>query len=360
MRIIDADTHVDETEDTWEYLAEDEQHLKPTTAYPPNPDPSRPPSRYWMIDGHRQPRFIRSDANTRTTVQTRELMDVEARLRDMDAMGVEVQVIYPTLFLVGISERPDVDQALRRSYNRWLADRCERSKGRLRWVCLPPCSNVDEAVKELRFAKDHGAVGVLKKGDKEAGKWPNDPYYFPLYEEAERLNMPICFHVGSGVPDFPPAREFSYGRFIRIGMPAVHAFHSLILHSVPSKFPTLRFGVIEAGASWVPFVLYDLRRRLERFGQGDPNQRGPSYEVPEDVLRKNRMYTSIQVDEDLPYILQYTGEDNLLLGSDYTHADASMEMDFPRLLQQRADRGEIPQSAVQKILYDNPRTFYGL
>ena len=126
MRIIDADTHVDETEATWEYLAEDEQHLKPTTAYPPNPDPSRPPSRYWMIDGHRQPRFIRSDANTRTTVETRELIDVEARLRDMDAMGVEIQVIYPTLFLVGISERSDVDLALRRSYNRWLADRSER------------------------------------------------------------------------------------------------------------------------------------------------------------------------------------------------------------------------------------------
>ena len=65
-------------------------------------------------------------------------------------------------------------------------------------------------------------------------------------------------------------------------MPAIHAFHSLILHGIPAKFPKLRFGFIEAGASWVPFVLYDLRRRLERFGQGDPNQRGPSYEVPED------------------------------------------------------------------------------
>jgi uncharacterized protein len=172
--------------------------------------------------------------------------------------------------------------------------------------------------------------------------------------------MPVCFHVGSGVPDFPPAREFSYGRFIRIGMPAIHAFHSLILHGVPAKFPKLRFGFIEAGASWVPFVVYDLRRRLERFGQGDPNQRGPSYEMPEDLLRKNRFYVTIQVDEDLPYILQYTGVDNLLVGSDYTHADASMEMDFPGRLQERADRGDIPPDAVQKILYDNPRTFYAL
>ncbi|MGH7828065.1 MAG: hypothetical protein ACREQ7_23160 [Candidatus Binatia bacterium] len=48
------------------------------------------------------------------------------------------------------------------------------------------------------------------------------------------------------------------------------------------------------------------------------------------------------------------------LGSDYTHRDPSMGLEFRKLLQERAGRGEIPQSAVQKILYDNPSAFYGL
>ena len=43
-----------------------------------------------------------------------------------------------------------------------------RSKGRLRWICIPPLRNMDEAIKELRRAKDHGACGILKKGDEEA------------------------------------------------------------------------------------------------------------------------------------------------------------------------------------------------
>ncbi len=43
MRVIDADTHVDETEESWAHLTPDEQDLRPTTAYPPNPDPDRPP-----------------------------------------------------------------------------------------------------------------------------------------------------------------------------------------------------------------------------------------------------------------------------------------------------------------------------
>jgi predicted TIM-barrel fold metal-dependent hydrolase len=49
-----------------------------------------------------------------------------------------------------------------------------------------------------------------------------------------------------------------------------------------------------------------------------------------------------------------------MVGSDYTHRDPSMELEFRKELQARADKGDIPQSAVQKILYDNPKTFYGL
>jgi uncharacterized protein len=361
MPVIDADTHVDETEATWEFMQPDEHALKPATGFPEHQDPSRPPSRYWLIDGKRQIRFIRSDAATRTTVETRELLDVGARLRHMDELGVEAQVMYPTLMLVEFTDRPELERALRRSYNRWLGARSEESKGRLRWVCLPPMQSIDEAVAELRWAKDHGAVGFMKKGDREAGKWPVDPYFFPLYEEAERLNLPVCFHTGSGVPDFTPARQFSYSSFYRITLPVVHAFQSIILHEIPAKFPTLRFGFIEAAASWVPFVLYDLKRRQERAAiRAASPISGPSVEIGPDVLTANRLYVACQVDEDLPYVLKHTGEDNILVGSDYTHSDQAMELDFVSRLQRRADAGEITQSAVRKITYDNPRAFYGL
>ena len=57
MPIIDADTHIDETEDTWEYMQKEDLQYKPTTTSPSNPDPTRPPIRYWLIDGKRQIRF---------------------------------------------------------------------------------------------------------------------------------------------------------------------------------------------------------------------------------------------------------------------------------------------------------------
>ncbi len=50
MPVIDCDTHIDETEDTWEFLREHELPFKPTTGYPSHPDPTRPPTRSrWII-----------------------------------------------------------------------------------------------------------------------------------------------------------------------------------------------------------------------------------------------------------------------------------------------------------------------
>ena len=141
---IDSDAHIDETEDTWEFLQPHELQYKPTTAYPRHVDPKNPPpqgarvsdlNRYWMIDGHRRPRFFRNDEITQTTVETRELLDPMARVRQMDQMGAEVQVLYPSLFLVQVCDKPEIDFALKRSYNRWLAERCQNTGGRLRWVC---------------------------------------------------------------------------------------------------------------------------------------------------------------------------------------------------------------------------------
>jgi predicted TIM-barrel fold metal-dependent hydrolase len=71
------------------------------------------------------------------------------------------------------------------------------------------------------------------------------------------------------------------------------------------------------------------------------------------------MYVTIQVDEDLPYIIQHAGCDNLLTGSDYSHTDLSQELGFVERLQARADAGDIPGEAIRKITYDNPKRFYG-
>ncbi len=357
IEVIDSDTHVDETDATWEFIPPEAEAHKPITRYPSNPDPNRPPSRYWLIDGHRKSRKIRDDSKSLTKVEARELLDIDVRLRHMDELGVGVQVIYPTLMLVEPAEHAEVELELVRSYNRWLAERCANSKGRLRWVCIPPTRTPDAVEKELQFAKDNGACGVLKKGDLEAGKWPADEYFFPLYAQAEALNMPICMHLGSGTPNHTPTREFSLGGFMNTTLPVIHGVHSLIAHQVPKKFPKLRFGAIEAGASWVPFLSYDLNRSMKTQFRSVSR---PSFEIGANVFKENNIYVTMQIDEDFDMILPYISEDNLLVGSDYTHQDASQELTFAHSLEQRAEAGDLSRELVRKLVYDNPKAFYGL
>ena len=359
MSIIDCDAHIDETEATWEWLRNEELAFLPKTDSPANLDPSRPPTRYWLIDGHRQPRLHRDDRRSQTTVETRELLDPMARVRHMDELGTEVQVMYPSLMLVGITENADVEVALKHSYNRWLGDRTEQTDGRLRWVCLPPMTDIPTALEEMRYAKANGACGIFKKGDREGGHWVIEEYFYPIWEECQKLDLAVCFHTGSGIPDFSPSRLFDHARYISISVPPLNAFQALVTFGIPAKFPGVRWGFIEAGASWVPYLVYKIMR-----GQSKGSQRGAGggyvYNDPSDLVRLNNLYITCQVDEDLPYIMKYTGEDHLLVGSDYTHADPSEERRFAEHLQERADRGEIPQSAVGRITYENGKTFYGL
>ena len=355
QRVIDSDTHVDETNATWEYMTVEEEAYKPTIRFDPSPDPGSPGRPYWLVDGQRQRRPDRNDSTSRTTAETRELIDVEARLRHMDELGTDVQVIYPTLFITDPAPRPEVELSLTRSYNRWLADRCAVAKGRLRWICVPPLKNMEAALEELRFAKDHGACGVLKKGDEEAGHWPSDPYFFPLYEEAERLDMPICFHTGTGA-----AESIGDTSFFNRKAPVINGVWSLLVHSVPSRFPKLRLGCIEAGAAWVPMMVHALRRDAQRFDQASNDVQRSRYEVADNLFKANNIYVACLMDDNLPMVLQYVGADNLLAGSDYSHNDSSQEHKFLRILEERASQGEIPQDAVRKIVYDNPKSFYAL
>ena len=345
---VDADAHVDETEATWEHLGGADARFRPITLDPGGPTVpgDRRPHRLWLIDGGTRLRRWRDDERTGTVKATRELFDVDARLRHMDELRIDVQVLYPTLFLQGMTARAEVELALTKSYNRWIARATEKSHGRLRWVALLPMMSMDETLDELRWAKDHGACGAFKKGV-ECGRSASDPYFFPLYEEASRLDMPVCIHTGTGNPPSGSPGELS-GKFN-----AISAFTDLAMSSVPDQFPELRIGWIETGASWVPFLSADLAAKHLKLTFRP-------FDFKEDLFRRHQFYVACDSTDDLPYILKFGTEDRLMIGTDYSHADQSAELDALDIIEQKAASEEIPSEVARKILDDNPRRFYGL
>ena len=351
MPIIDADCHVIESEQTWEYLdAADEEHKPIATV-----DPDRPDRPLWIIDGKpRQRPFTPSKTGTaaeqlsgfdRTSQGARSLADVTARLAHMDELGVDVQVLFPTIFLTRLSPNPVVELALIKSYNRWIADIWAESNGRLRWAVVPPLDSMDEVEGQLRYGKEHGACAVFMRGF-EGSRRLVDPYFDSLYEAAQEYDLPVCIHAGCGNPAFVElTTEDAYSRN---KLPIISAFHSMLYRGMAQRFPRLRAGFIEGAANWVPYILNEVRHRARRDGDALDS---------DNLMADNRLYVTCQTNDDLPYIFENASEDNFVIGSDYGHSDTSSELEALKSLK---SSGLLEPRVVDKVLSDNPSRLYGI
>lgn len=351
MGAVDADAHVVECRETFNYIEPKNKKYRPlVVSQEAEPDDTRVlandggfQKQFWVIDGRIQP--MEGNIGANTTAESREMRNVDARLKHMDELNIDVQVLYPTVFLRAWTQDPTCEVVLCRSYNRWMADIWSKAETRLRWVVMPPLLSMDETRKELLFAKEHGACGVFLRGI-EVDRRLDNPYFFPLYKLAEDLDMPMCFHSGNNSFDMRELYQTEAG-FGKSKLPVVSAFHSLLMSDIPQMFPKLRWGFVEVSAQWVPYALNDLALRFRRKGK----------RLSKTVLADNNMYVACQVTDDLGYVLSYAGDGQLVVGTDYGHADTSAEIEALRKVK---DDGKVSADVAARILSDNARALYGL
>jgi predicted TIM-barrel fold metal-dependent hydrolase len=354
--VIDADAHVLETEHTWDYLEPSERKFRPQLFYSPA-DPTR---QYWVIDekirgfrfltlNERQLREMseRAGRDLVTPQAARELDDVELRLKHMDELGIDIQVVHNTLWIEQVSPRPDVEAALCRSWNRWLADVGKKSQGRLRYSCVIPTMMINEAIAQIKTAKENGAVAVCMR-PLEGDRHLTDSYFYPLYEAATNLDMAIAVHIANGNPANCDLYRLSpASRFAMFRAPTVISCFNLLMSEVPRLFPNLRWGFIEASAQWVPWVYKEAAIRHSAGGK----------KFPEDVFHEYNVFVTCQNNDDLPYILKYSGEYSLVIGTDYGHTDPSSEVNAITALKMHEG---ISQEIKDRILSHNSKALFGL
>ena len=272
-------------------------------------------------------------------------------------------VLFPTLGLYIMWRSnldPELSAAICRAYNSWLADYCSYDRKRLHGVALIPLQDPQRAVEELKYAKEKlGLVGIFWRPNKFCGRTLASPDYFPVYEVAADLGVPLCIHEGARtvLEQAGSDRYSEFGRHI-----ACHPLEQMLAclnfcaDGVLEKFPKLKVAHLESGCGWVPFWLERMDEHWEHEGQGRAKvtKEKPSYYF------KRQCWASCEAGEELaPAFVEHVGEDYLTIATDYPHSDCIGK--FPdRTVGDLTSNHHLSTEAKQKILWDNPVRLYGL
>jgi predicted TIM-barrel fold metal-dependent hydrolase len=214
---------------------------------------------------------------------------------------------------------------------------------------LPALKCMDQTLRDMDWARRNGAVGVHLRG-LEGDRPIDHPDFYPIFRVAQDLDLPICVHIGNASPAFRQIRRNAENRATRFHMivPTLLSFNALAAGKVAAEFPRLRFGFFEAGSSWLTFIVQQAHRvRDDRDRKAFTAQ----------VLRERRLYVTCEEHEELPQILQYAGDDNLVIGSDFGHpGDVDDSIFVQQKLRARSDVSEVQK---RRILSDNALALFG-
>jgi predicted TIM-barrel fold metal-dependent hydrolase len=369
LTVFDIDAHVEEWAETFgdSHFEATQRHLRPTVV-------TREGSAHWLIQDQIFPKLRGRGVNflgTPTghgvlerdvtvakgmTIESIELRSAEARLRDMDKEGIDVQVLYTTLFLVQpLAHNPAGVRAIYGSWNNWMADVCSKAPDRLKWVAVVDLQDPQAGIVELRRCKNLGAIGVVLLGTEQHRTWDR-PEFDPFWAAAVDLNMPLSFHVGWCVPRLSEMYERPYDSLLTaFTFPLLMAYVSMVAGGVLDRHPQLRVGFLELGVGWVPWFTERMQHIWETVGKL-PSIAYTAKHAPDYYTKTGQIFVTTEVtDEALPKAIEILGEDSILFASDMPHNDRTL--DAAAVLLRRTD---ISETQKRKILWDNATRYYGL
>ncbi len=340
MGYIDCDTHVIEPQQTWDYFDPGERQFRPMMK-----------DDLWTVEDHvvQWPGPMMKQWNG-AVFPGCDLVDVGARLRYMDDFGVDVQMMYTSWWLLYPTWSPATEAALYRSYNRWAAERTAESGGRLRWAVMAPVRTMDRAIQELEFGKANGAASVFLLGQNHGMSLAN-PTMFPLYEKVQDLDMAITVHVGN---DLRAARR-DPGNAMHDGLMVLPgSFYAILWSHLCDRFPGIRWGFMEGGASWLPYVLREtFRADATGVFRSFKDWRSAAMEA----VHGKHLFVAAQIEDNLPEILELMGPDHLVYGTDYGHLDIGSDPDGLHVM---ATRPDIDAKVARQIVDTNARRLLGI
>jgi aminocarboxymuconate-semialdehyde decarboxylase len=238
------------------------------------------------------------------------MCDPAARLPDMDRLGIDVQAISCTPFVLYADAPADVALAVAQVNNDALAGIARRWPARFAPLASVPLQDPERAARELERAQGLGLRGVeipARAGELEL----DDPRLEPLWSTASALGVPVCIHPFEPSPQGALARYALsplVGNLIDTGMAAT----LLVMGGVLERHPRLRVVLYHGGGTFLA-----LLARLEKGHELIAEVRAAAPKPPSAYLHQFWV-DSITFDARwLRYLIDRLGANRVVLGSDY-------------------------------------------
>jgi predicted TIM-barrel fold metal-dependent hydrolase len=290
-------------------------------------------------------------------------LDPKERLRLMDEEGIAVSVLYPTLGLACFTALKDARLAgiLAAALNDWIVERfCSADPDRLFAVATIPLHDPDFAVHELeRCVTELKMKAAWVNPAPTMGRTIADPAYEKLWEKAAHLGVPMTTHFGSGgggTPALGRDRDNTWLGAHSMTHPfeAMAAIVSLYTSRMFQKYPTLKWGFMEAGCGWLPFWLEQIHEHADRMRFLVPGLKDE--EEISDIFRERCIVTAEGDDPFVKPALDASADRCVVWASDFPHFDCVM----PGLTKDVRERTDLSPARQKKLAGKNALDFFGL
>jgi len=319
--------------------------------------------------GYRNPyRDLQGDSRTRN-------WDDARRWRDLEKDGQVAEVLFPNtvppFFPTGIviarpptAEEYELRWAGLRAHNRWLADFCAQAPNRRAGIAQVCLNDVDDAVREIHWAKEAGLRGVLIPNippDHPDLLPVYDPGYDPIWAACQDLDLPVNSHSGTGLPDYGKYPVSQVLWVIETPFFGHRVLWFMIMSGVFERFPRLKFVMTETGAGWVPQTLRQLDGLHMAVKAGRTGEVGFDSSTALALKPSEYFHRNCRIGASFPSphegrAREAIGLHNYMWGSDYPHHEGSPP--FSRESLRRAFAGVAP-SELHQILAVNAAEVYG-
>jgi predicted TIM-barrel fold metal-dependent hydrolase len=259
------------------------------------------------------------------------------RPRALDLLGFASQLVFTTFCLgnFGLDEKGPVDlcYAAAQAHNRMMTDFCSIDR-RFLATAYVPLTDFALAADTAREAIELGAKALLIPSRCPPGHSPSHVAFDAVWARAQEAGIPILFHVGgeeklnpayfengmARVKDFHGGEEnFTSVSYMTIPMSVMQTLAAMIIDGVLDRFPRLKVGVIELGASWLPGWMKSMDSAHLAFFKNEERLHRLSA-TPSEIVRRQVRVTPYP-HEDAGWLIAQAGPETCLFSSDFPHVE---------------------------------------